>query len=94
MGKLRRALATDDETRWELSAVAIVLSLMGLIALVLIGLWLGGVWTGLLIVGVPLIAIAALFTWGERSAQASAREDAQELSAAASSETSRRSGGP
>jgi len=78
MGKVRRALATDDETRWELSAVAIVLALMGLIALVLIGLWLGGVWTGLVIVGVPLIAIAALFIWGERSAQASDREDAQE----------------
>src|SRR6476659_6670092 len=65
MGKVRRALATDDETRWELSAVAIVLSLMGLIALVLIGLWLGGVWTGLLIVGVPLTTITALFIWGD-----------------------------
>jgi len=78
MGKLRRALPTDDETRWELSAVAIVLALMGLIALILIGLWLGGVWTGLIIVGVPVTAIAALFIWGERNAQASDRDEAQE----------------
>jgi hypothetical protein len=91
---VRRALATDDETRWELSAVAIVLALTGLIALTLIGLWLGGVWTGLIIVGVPVTTITALFIWGDRSAQASDREEAQELSLAASSEASRRSGGP
>jgi hypothetical protein len=94
MGKVRRALATDDETRWELRAVAIVLALMGLIALILIGLWLGGVWTGLIIVGVPLTTITALFIWGNRSAQASDRDEAQELSPTASSETTGRSPGP
>jgi len=78
MGKLRSALATDDETRWELSAVAIVLALMGLIALLLMGVLLVGVWPGLVIVGVPLSSSAALCIWGERSAQASDREDAQE----------------
>jgi hypothetical protein len=54
-------VSTDDETRWELSAVAIVVGLGALITLILIGLWLGGVWTGLIVVGVPVIAITALF---------------------------------
>ena len=58
--------------------MAIVLVLMGLIALTLIGLWLGGVWTGLIIVGVPVATITALFIWGGRSAQASDRDEAQE----------------
>jgi FtsZ-interacting cell division protein ZipA len=67
----------DDETRWELSALAIVVGLGALIALILVGLWIGGVWTGLIIVGVPVIAITVLFIWGERSARASDREEAQ-----------------
>ena len=75
--KARKAASIDDETRLELSTVALVVGLMTLIAVILIGLWLGGVWTGLIIVGVPLIAIAALFTWGVRNARASDREEAQ-----------------
>jgi uncharacterized membrane protein len=69
--------SVDDETRWELSALAIVVSLGALITLILVGLWIGGIWTGLIIVGVPVIAITVLFIWGERSARASDREDAK-----------------
>jgi uncharacterized membrane protein YqjE len=61
----------DDETRWELSALAIVIGLGSLIALILIGLWLGGVWTGLIIVGVPVIALTLVGIWGYRSARRS-----------------------
>jgi uncharacterized membrane protein YqjE len=74
---VKYAAHTDDETRWELTAVVIVIGLMALIGLILIGIWLGGVWTGVIIVGVPLVAIAALFTWGNRSARASDRAEAQ-----------------
>jgi fatty acid desaturase len=74
--KARRAAPIDDETRLELSTVALVVGLMALIALILVGIWLGGVWTGVIIVGVPLVAIAALFTWGVRNARASDREEA------------------
>lgn len=84
----------DDETRWELSALAIVIGLGALIAFILIGIWLGGVWTGLIIVGVPVIAITALYIWGYRSARASDREEAQMRSPGASSGATRRSGGP
>ena len=61
----------DDETRWELSALAIVIGLGSLIALILVGLWLGGVWTGLIIVGVPVIALTLVGIWGNRSARRS-----------------------
>jgi Flp pilus assembly protein TadB len=80
----------DDETRWELSALGIVIGLAALIALILVGLELGGVWTGLIIVGVPVVVMAVVFTWLNRSARASDREDAQMRSPGAS----RRSGGP
>jgi hypothetical protein len=92
--KVRNAHSTDDETRWELSAVAIVVGLSALIALILIGPWLGGVWTGLIIVGVPVIAITAVFIWGNRSARASDREEAPTQSPGASSGATRRSAGP
>ena len=80
----------DDETRWELSGLAIVVGLAALITLILVGIWLGGVWTGLIVVGVPLIAITALFIWGNRSARESDQEEAQE----ASSSATRGSGSP
>jgi FtsZ-interacting cell division protein ZipA len=83
--------STDDETRLELSAVAIVVGLSALIALVLIGLWLGGVWTGLIIVGLPVIAITVVLIWGTRSARASDPEEAQMRSPGASSDATRRS---
>jgi uncharacterized membrane protein len=83
--------STDDETRLELSPVAIVVGLGALIALVLIGLWLGGVWTGVIIVGLPVIAITVVFIWGNRSARASDREEAQMRSPGASSRATRRS---
>jgi hypothetical protein len=83
--------STDDETRLELSAVAIVVGLGALIALVLIGLWLGGVWTGLIIVGIPLIAITVVLIWGTRSARASDPEEAQMRSPGDSSGVTRRS---
>jgi uncharacterized membrane protein len=84
----------DDETRWELSGLAIVVGLGALIALILIGIWIGGVWTGLIIVGVPVIAITVLFIWGIRSARASDREEAQMGSPGASSGAIRRPEGP
>ena len=80
----------DDETRWELSALAIVVGLGALIALVLVGIWIGGVWTGLIIVGLPVIAITVLFILGNRSARASDQQDAQMRSPGASSGTIRR----
>jgi uncharacterized membrane protein len=84
----------DDETRWELSSLAIVVGLGSLIALILVGLWLGGVWTGLIIVGVPVIALTIVFIWGNRSARASDREEAQMSSTGASSGATPRSGSP
>jgi hypothetical protein len=84
-------VSMDDETRLELSPVAIVAGLGALIALVLIGLWLGGVWTGLIIVGLPVIAITVVLIWGTRSARASDPEEAEARSPDASSSATRRS---
>ena len=82
-------VSADEETRWEITGVAIPVLLGALIAFILIALWLGGVWTGLIIVGVPLIAITAVVIWGTRSARATDREETQVRSPG----TTRRSGG-
>jgi Flp pilus assembly protein TadB len=61
--------STEDETRWELSAVAIVLALCALLALVGVGMWIGGVGTLVIIVGLPVIAIVAVTVWLARASR-------------------------